>query len=266
MFLIKKILLKITKIVNFLDNKFINFILKRKKKIYYNSSNFFTIRNLGGASVARVYSFHTKEKETLEWIDKFESGQVFFDVGSNIGLYSIYFGIKNYKNFVVSFEPEGQNFYSLRSNIIDNKLHENIIAFPLALGDKILIDKIMLDEVKVNSFGRSNFLFSSNILHSTDHKYYTQGVFKMTLDYFIQVSNIIPNHIKIDVDGYELEVIQGMKKILNNNNLHSVLIEINPYNKKEIFAILAKNQFYPYDYKQDKRNNSNNYIFYRKHN
>jgi FkbM family methyltransferase len=266
MYLIKKILLKITKIVNFLDSKFINFILKRKKKIYYNSSNFFTIRNLGGASVARVYSFHTKEKETLEWIDKFESGQVFFDVGSNIGLYSIYFGIKNYKNFVVSFEPEGQNFYSLRSNIIDNKLHENIIAFPLALGDKILIDKIMLDEVKVNSFGRSNFLFSSNILDSTDHKYFTQGVFKMTLDYFIEVSNIIPNHIKIDVDGYELEVIQGMTKILNNNNLHSILIEINSSNKKQIFAILAENQFCLYDYKQDKKDNSNNYIFYRKYN
>jgi len=88
----------------------------------------------------------------------------------------------------------------------------------------------------------------------------------MTLDYFIQVSNIIPNHIKIDVDGYELEVIQGMKKILNNNNLHSVLIEINSFNKKKIFAILAENQLYPYDYKQDKRNNSSNYIFYRKHN
>lgn len=266
MLVLKKIFLKITQIINFLDRKFVNFILMRKKKVYYNGDSFFTIRNLGGASVDRVNSFHTKEKETLDWIDKFEKGHILFDIGSNIGLYSIYFAIKNYKNFVVSFEPESQNFYSLRSNIIDNKLHENIIAFPLALSNKIFIDKIMLDKVKVNSFGRSNFLFSSNISDGTCNKmFFNQGVFKMTLDYFIEVANIIPNHIKIDVDGYELEVIQGMKKILNNKNLYSILIEIDNSYKKEIFDIMADNKFYLYNFKQNKKNN-NNYVFYKRYN
>jgi hypothetical protein len=40
-------------------------------------------------------TFFTKEPETLAWIDIFERGSVFYDVGANIGLYSIYAVKKN---------------------------------------------------------------------------------------------------------------------------------------------------------------------------
>ena len=38
----------------------------------------------------RVNTFFTKEPETLDWIDGFEENSVFFDIGSNVGLYSCY--------------------------------------------------------------------------------------------------------------------------------------------------------------------------------
>ena len=47
----------------------------------------------------RVATFFTKEPETLEWIDSFEKKEklIFWDIGANIGLYSIYNALKNKK-------------------------------------------------------------------------------------------------------------------------------------------------------------------------
>ena len=83
----------------------------------------------------RVETFFTKEPETIEWIDSFDENSkiIFWDIGSNIGLYSIYAALK-YKDIeVVSFEPSTSNLRVLSRNISINSL-ENIIKsnqFPL---------------------------------------------------------------------------------------------------------------------------------------
>lgn len=38
----------------------------------------------------KAETYFTKEPETIEWIDTFNEGDIFFDIGANIGLYSIY--------------------------------------------------------------------------------------------------------------------------------------------------------------------------------
>ena len=43
----------------------------------------------------RAITFASKEPETLAWIETFENSSVFWDVGANIGLYSIYAAEKN---------------------------------------------------------------------------------------------------------------------------------------------------------------------------
>ena len=58
---------------------------------------------------------------------------------------------------------------------------------------------------------------------------FKQGIFSTTLDDLISRWKLpIPNYLKIDVDGIEFKIIEKSKKLLKNNNLHSVLIEINP--------------------------------------
>ena len=55
----------------------------------------------------RVDTYFSKEPETLEWIESFQSEKkiIFWDIGSNIGLYSIYAALKHANIEIISFEP-----------------------------------------------------------------------------------------------------------------------------------------------------------------
>ena len=89
----------------------------------------------------RVDTFFSKEPETLEWINNFENGRgnkkiTFWDIGGNVGLYSIYAALK-YKNIdVITFEPSTNNLQTLSRNISINKLNKKIKIFQLPLTNK----------------------------------------------------------------------------------------------------------------------------------
>ena len=72
-------------------------------------------------------SFFTKEPETLDWINNFEQKEnlIFWDIGANIGLYSIYNSIKNKDSITISFEPSSSNLRILSRNISINKLKKH---------------------------------------------------------------------------------------------------------------------------------------------
>ena len=72
----------------------------------------------------RVTTFLTKEPETIEWIDTFSPGDVLFDIGANIGLYSIYAASRNIR--VRAFEPESQNYALINQNIFLNGYGDRI--------------------------------------------------------------------------------------------------------------------------------------------
>ena len=76
----------------------------------------------------RVETFFTKEPETLEWIDSFDDSKkiIFWDIGANIGLYSIYAALKYPDIEIISFEPSTSNLRVLSRNISINKLEEKI--------------------------------------------------------------------------------------------------------------------------------------------
>ena len=83
----------------------------------------------------RVETFFTTEPETLEWIDSFNDNKkiIFWDVGANIGLYSIYTALKYPDIEIISFEPSTSNLRVLSRNISINKLEEKIKIHQLAL-------------------------------------------------------------------------------------------------------------------------------------
>jgi len=86
----------------------------------------------------RVNTIFTKEPETIEWINKFRENEknIFWDIGANIGLFSIYAATK-YKNCnIVSFEPSTSNLRCLSRNISINNLHDRIKIFSNPLSNK----------------------------------------------------------------------------------------------------------------------------------
>jgi tRNA G46 methylase TrmB len=71
----------------------------------------------------RVNTYSTKEPDTLDWIDaNLRDGDIVFDIGANIGLYTLYAAKRNPRCTVYAFEPAFQNFASLCRNIALNAL------------------------------------------------------------------------------------------------------------------------------------------------
>jgi hypothetical protein len=79
----------------------------------------------------RAETLLTKEPETIAWLNYYTSkGGTFYDVGANIGVYSLYAAIKNPQLSVYAFEPVKNNFISLLNNKKLNKTN-NFIVDPI---------------------------------------------------------------------------------------------------------------------------------------
>ncbi len=63
----------------------------------------------------RALTLLTKEPETLEWIETFQDTEILWDIGSNVGVYSLYAAMKGHS--VLAFEPSPSNYYLLSRNI-----------------------------------------------------------------------------------------------------------------------------------------------------
>ena len=188
-----------------------------------------------------------KEPETVEWIETFfREGDVLYDVGANVGAYSLvaakFFGGKVQ---VYAFEPSFLNFPQLCKNVMLNECQESVVPFQVALSDETAIDVF-------NYFN----LFPGGAVHALgeaiDHNGDTftpksrQPVLTYRTDDFIKQFRILPpNHIKIDVDGTELAILKGMDETLNDRSLRSMLLEITHGREQEpeILDFLAQKGF-----------------------
>ena len=223
----------------------------------------------------RVDTYFSKEPETLEWIDSFQEKEnlFFWDIGANIGLYSIYNSLKHPKSTTIAFEPSSSNLRVLTRNIYINNLEKNIKVIPNPLTNK----KNIFQEMKegrfveggaLNSFGEK-FDFEGKEF-KPNMKYNLLGT---TINYFLENSILdIPDYIKIDVDGIEHLILEGGDKFLNNKKVKSLSIEINENFKEQYDKVL--NLMNKYEFKllhkkhndemlseQSKFNKTFNYIF-----
>lgn len=181
---------------------------------------------IGVSSILEIFrceTYEAKEPETLDWIDQFQKGEILFDIGGNIGVYTLYAGKKGCKVF--TFEPESQNFSRLVNNISLNDLTE-VRPYCIGLGDKNELTILHLTSMQAgdsqHQVGEASELY--------DRKFETikQGCVIFSLDDLCFKYGLpVPNHVKIDVDGLEPQIIKGAEKVLRSQNVKTVLIEIN---------------------------------------
>lgn len=204
----------------------------RKEKIIVNVAS--------GIELWRSRTYNSKEPETLDWIDNFKKNEIFFDIGANVGLYSLYAAKRSCK--VYAFEPASNNYSSLLKNIEINKL--NVDSYGIGLSNK---EKISILNLVSTIEGDSQHNLNKNQKIYSRKFNIRQGTFITSLDDLIYKHHFpIPNHIKIDVDGHEKEILLGAKKILKSKKLKSVMVEINFKNYNEyslILNIMKKNNF-----------------------
>lgn len=172
----------------------------------------------------RVDTFFTKEPETVSWIETFNPGDVFVDVGANVGLYSIW-AAKTTGARVFAFEPEALNFALLCENIKAN--HLDAVAYPLALSDETRVAPLYVNDPYA---GGSCHTFGDEVDFALKPRGSTsvQGSASVRLDDLVDEGAIPqPDHIKIDVDGFEHRVVSGASRSILRAK--SVLIEINTH-------------------------------------
>lgn len=177
----------------------------------------------------RVQSFHDDRHIISAATRHLQPGDVCWDIGASIGLYSTLFGkAVGASGQVVTFEPENRSREKLLANIALNEL-KNVRAFPVALGRER--GQFDLELATAASAGTHRLAASG---HSGD-KENVQSVEVWPGDEFRAANQLpTPNMIKIDVEGQEENVLLGLKSTLADPACKTVVCEIH-------FSILAAN-------------------------
>ncbi len=226
----------------------------------------------------RIQTFFQKEPETLKWINNFERNKdiIFWDIGSNIGLYSIYSAVLHKKIKIFSFEPSTSNLRILSRNVSINNLDDKISIIQLPLSDKennfsVFHESSFKEGGALNVFSKTYDYKGERIV--TENKY---NIFGTNISFFLKNKLLkIPNYVKIDVDGIEHLILNGAGDYFKNDKLNSILVEINENfieQYENIMKFMQENNFELFEKKRadefykDTLSNTYNYIFKKKKN
>jgi FkbM family methyltransferase len=211
------------RIGRYLLNQILFSVMERVHEVSYGGVKLkFTVPN--PLCEWRAKTFSTKEPETLEWIDKIPEHSIFWDVGANIGLYSVYAAKKRHC-LVYSFEPSVFNLELLARNLFINGLTEQVCIVPLALSDRLGSSQMRMTTTEwggaLSTFGR-DFGWDGEKIRQI-FEFQTVG---MSMEDAVKRLDIpSPDYIKMDVDGLEHFILQGGDSILRS--IKGILIEVN---------------------------------------
>ena len=183
------------------------------------------------------------EPNVTYWIEKLSQGGIFLDVGANIGYCSLV-ASKKYEK-VYAFEPIPENWELLVKSLKDNDI-QNVEVIKKCVGNS---ESLELTAFADNMGGSRNIenTKKQNVSHM---KVSSTRVYEViTLDSFTESIESI-DLIKIDVEGHELQVLQGFSKHITK--CKNILLELSPCSLPvetciEILDILKNAGFFLYD-------------------
>jgi len=175
----------------------------------------------------RAESLLSKEPDTINWIERFGSGEVFWDIGANIGTFSI-FAAALRDATVVAFEPSADNYAALCRNIELNALGNKVTPYCLALAGNTRLGVLNSESRRVGaSLHQFGALGETSRYWQSAESIAVQGMIGFGVDDFIaQFSPPFPAHLKVDVDGSELEILRSAAATLRDPRLRSVMAEL----------------------------------------
>jgi FkbM family methyltransferase len=152
-------------------------------------------------------------EETRSFLKLAKDKRLLFDAGAYTGLFSLLFCAVNQENRVVSFEPSPTMAPIITELSQRNNLGSRIQVQNLAIGDTVGIVSFASEETGFVQVCSSNINTPKIDVKVT------------TIDEQCQALNLVPDLLKIDVEGFELEALQGASKLLANHR-PIILMEI----------------------------------------
>lgn len=169
------------------------------------------------------------------------SEDLFVDVGANAGAYSILacaaIGARGF-----AFEPTPDTYKRLVENMRLNHLDERVVCLNKGVG----VEQGHL------AFALGGDSSMNHVLVADERGTDTTNVEVTTLDASLQGES--PFLMKIDVEGYELPVLEGGRQILQNSALHAVIMELNGsgerygYDESRILELMSDYGFQTFSY------------------
>ena len=199
-------------------------IMERLEPIWVNPTKFGPIAFYCPATWPYSRSDMAKEPDTSRWVESFAQDEVLWDVGANVGVFSLLAARKGHR--VVAFEPAAGSYFVLAKNVELNAFDDRITFLNIALTDHSRIDILHMSETRVGA-AQHNFAVADETPQA-GQRGFKQPCIGYSVDDFVRTFDVpFPNHIKIDVDGIEGRIIAGAKVTLRDPRLKSILVEIN---------------------------------------
>lgn len=196
-------------------------------------------KGLSGAT-GNYYTGLLEFSEMSFLLHTLREGDRFADVGANVGVYTLL--ASGYCGAVtMAFEPVPATFQWLQQNIVLNRLEQKVFAYNHGIG------------------AAEGFLHFSTRYDTVNHVVpeeragETTKVVVNTLEHFYRKHGI-PLLMKVDVEGFETEVVKGLGPLLHDGQLKAIIIELNGsggrygYDEKALHQRLVDAGFVPHAY------------------
>jgi FkbM family methyltransferase len=172
-----------------------------------------------------------REPEILDWIDRFAKGCTFFDVGASFGTETLYAALKaDGPEKIISFDLALESSFNLAYNISINNIHK-VDQYYLALS---------------NDFGLHSYQEPSQyhfVKGRNKYEMVAYNTLSISLDQFVNMTQLFPDYIKIDVDGAEENLVLGMAETVQNPRLKSVAVEVSSTSEPAITSFFKSAGF-----------------------
>ena len=214
-------------------------------KHFIKPVRFYARKGLTGLT-GNIYTGLHEFDDMMFLLHLLRAGDTFFDIGANAGSYTL-LASGVCKANSVALEPVNAAFEILDKNVILNSLQSRVCAINAAAGAKKGTITFTADQDTTN-----------HVLAGTERG--TENVVSVPV---ITVDSLTDNQqpvlIKIDVEGYETEVLKGMADTLDHTLLKAIIIELNGsgarygFSDNDIHSLLLSKKFSPYVYDPFKR-------------
>lgn len=194
----------------------INLVNPKERKVkFLNNTYLLAKKSMKGATGNIYLGLH--EFPDMGFLLHFlRKGDMFFDIGANIGSYTV-LAAGEVGTQVMAFEPIPSTYKSLKNNIEVNKISGLVKALNVGVGAKA--ETLIFSEVH----DTVNHVIPAGEKASAKNCIEVPVV---AIDEIVN-NNRIPVLIKMDVEGFETEVLNGMSTTLKDGDLKGIIIELN---------------------------------------
>jgi FkbM family methyltransferase len=232
------------------------FVKRTAKAIDYQYNDQIKLKLYTDRKLSRLIYCNQFEKDEFQFMSKYvKKGAVVYDIGANIGLHSLYLSTVIGNGICYSFEPIKATFDSMKENVSINGF-KNVIPYNIALSDK---EETLEMYKSKNGYDAWNSL--GGFQKIGNNQYDLEKVVCIPLDLFLQQNPDVkkPDFMKIDTEGWEMNVLKGAHDFLKNNSpvlmMEYAQRNLNLTNTKQIdlhdYLTSLGYNLYQYDYKND---------------